>query len=74
MSTTHFNEKMEKVNYFFSNVEKFEAYCSQQVNETYERQAETIEHYVTELRIKASTCNFGALADSTIRNQLVFWC
>ena len=61
-------------------VEKFEAYCSPQVNETYERhifkgtvqgQDETIDHYVTELRVKASTCNFGALANSMIRDQLV---
>ena len=61
-------------------VEKFEAYYSPQVNETYERhifkgtvqgQDETIDHYVTELRVKASTCNFGALANSMIRDQLV---
>ncbi|XP_077535341.1 uncharacterized protein LOC144147144 isoform X2 [Haemaphysalis longicornis] len=62
-------------------VQKFEAYCKEQLNEVYERymfrsrtQAETepFEHFVRDLRKLARSCNFADLADSMIRDQVVF--
>lgn len=60
--------------------EKFDAYCNPQKNETYERHvfksriqgpSETVDQFVTELRVKAASCNFGTLTDSMIRDQVV---
>ncbi|XP_077525587.1 uncharacterized protein LOC144136799 [Haemaphysalis longicornis] len=62
-------------------VQKFEAYCKEQLNEVYERymfrsrtQAETepFEHFLRDLRKLARSCNFADLADSMIRDQVVF--
>lgn len=59
---------------------KFEDYCTPRKNETYERYVfrnrmqidnESIEQYVTELRLKGQSCNFGTLCDSMIRDQIV---
>lgn len=59
---------------------KFKAYCNPRKNITHERhcffirtqnETETIDQYVTELRTKASTCEFGDLCDSLIRDRLV---
>ena len=61
-------------------VQRFEIYCSPKTNETYERymfnsrkqfQGEAVEQFVTELKIRAQSCNFGDLRDSMIRDRLV---
>ena len=60
---------------------KFEAYCSPKKNETYERYVfrsrlqqpgESVDGFVTDLKIKAQSCNFGTLKDSMIKDQIVF--
>nr|XP_037269644.1 uncharacterized protein K02A2.6-like [Rhipicephalus microplus] len=62
-------------------VKKFEEYCAEQQNEVYERyvfrtrtqdEAEPVEHFIRDLRKQARYCNFGPLADSMIRDQIVF--
>ena len=59
---------------------KFEEYCNPQKNETFERHVfksrtqgstETVDQFVTDLRVKAASCNYGTLTDSMIRDQLV---
>lgn len=61
-------------------LEKFEAYCSPQKNVTYERHVfntinqgatETIDAYVTDLRVKAKNCEFGSLTDELIKDRFV---
>jgi hypothetical protein len=61
-------------------VQRFETYCSPKTNETYERymfnsrkqfEGEAVEQFVTELKIRAQSCNFGDLRDSMIRDRLV---
>ena len=61
-------------------LEKFEAYCIPRKNITWERHVsntrnqkpgETIDEYVTDLRSKAKTCEFGDLTESLIRDRLV---
>ncbi len=61
-------------------VEKFEKYCIPRKNVTWERHVfntrcqqpgETIDQYVTVLRNKAITCEFGALTESLIKDKLV---
>lgn len=68
-------EKFDKV------VEKFDEHCSPKKNETFERyvlrsrtqlQTESFFAFVTDLKLKARTCNFGELKDSMIRDQIVF--
>lgn len=60
---------------------KFTAHCSPKKNETYERyvfrsrvqqQQETFDNFLTDLRLKAKTCNFDQLNESMIRDQIVF--
>ncbi|KAE8291509.1 Retrovirus-related Pol polyprotein from transposon 17.6 Protease [Larimichthys crocea] len=62
-------------------VEKFDEHCSPKKNETFERyvfrsrmqvQGESFDAFVTDLKLKARTCNFGNLKDSMIRDQIVF--
>lgn len=62
-------------------VEKFDDHCSPKKNETFERyvfrsrlqsQTESFDAFVTDLKLKARTCNFGELKDSMIRDQIVF--
>lgn len=61
-------------------IEKFEAYCIPKKNVTFERHrfftcvqktGETIDQYVTELRKRSKTCEFGGLTDSLITDRLV---
>ena len=65
---------------FDSVIEKFNSYCNPKKNETYERyvfhsrkqlQGEPIEQFVTDLKLKAQTCQFENLKDSMIRDRLV---
>ena len=67
-------KKLQKV------VEKFDAHCIPQINVTWERHmfntriqqpGETIDQYVTNLRNKANTCEFGDLTESLIRDSVV---
>ena len=60
--------------------EKCKNYCNPRQNLTYERhdfftrnqnRNETIDQYVTDLRNKASTCYFGDLCDSLIKDRLI---
>lgn len=68
------DKKMEKV------LAKYEKYCSPKSNLTYERHqfnirnqrdGESIDSYVTELRILSKSCEFGDLTDSLIKDRLV---
>ena len=61
-------------------IEKFKAYCNPRKNITYERHVfntrnqkaeESIDQYVTDLRTKAKTCEFGTLCESLIRDRVV---
>ena len=60
--------------------EKFEAYCIPRKNVTWERHVfntrnqqpgETVDQYVTILRKKVKTCEFGTLTESLIKDRLV---
>lgn len=60
---------------------KFDAHCSPKKNETYERyvfrsrtqrEHEPFDSFLTDLRLKAQSCNFATLKDSMIRDQIVF--
>ena len=60
--------------------QKFEDYCNPRRNITFERHkfftcvqqpTESIDQYVTELRTKAGTCEFGELYESLIRDRIV---
>lgn len=62
-------------------IKKFDEHCSPKKNETYERyvfrsriqsQGESFDSILTDLKLKAKTCNFGVLAESMIRDQTVF--
>lgn len=37
-----------------------------------EQQGETVDQYVTDLRSKAKTCEYGPLTESLIKDQLVY--
>ena len=60
-------------------ITKFEAYCSPKKNVTYERylffsctqNSRPIDAFVTDLRMKAKTCEFGTLHDSLIKDRIV---
>ena len=71
---------LEEEGNYESVVEKFDGYCNPKKNETYERyvlhsrkqlQGEPIEQFVTDLKLKAQTCQFDSLKDSMIRDRLV---
>lgn len=60
---------------------KFEAHCSPKENVTCERyvfrsrlqqHGERFDSFLTDLKIKAQSCNFDTLKDSMIRDQIVF--
>ncbi|VDI59165.1 Hypothetical predicted protein [Mytilus galloprovincialis] len=60
-------------------LQAFDGYCNPKRNETVERyrfnmrnqnKEETFEKYVTELKILATTCNYGAVQESLIRDKL----
>jgi len=59
---------------------KFDEYCNPRKNVTWERHkfntrnqqvGESIDQYVTDLKTKAQTCEFGTLKDSLIRDRIV---
>ena len=61
-------------------LEKFEDYCIPKRNVTFERHrfftcvqktGETVDQYVTDLRNRSKTCEFGELTDSLIKDRLV---
>ena len=61
-------------------LEKFEDYCILKRNVTFERHrfftwvqktGETVDQYVTDLRNRSKTCEFGELTDSLIKDRLV---
>lgn len=61
-------------------IDRFEQYCTSRRNETYERyvfrnrvkkESESVQQFVSDLRVKGATCNFGTLSDSMIRDQIV---
>ncbi|KAJ0058969.1 hypothetical protein NL108_003312 [Boleophthalmus pectinirostris] len=62
-------------------IEKFDAHCSPQKNNVYERYVfrsrvqqlrETFDSFITDLKLKAQSCEFGILKDSMIRDQIVY--
>lgn len=62
-------------------VEKFDVHCSPQKNTVYERYVfrsrmqqpeETFDCFVTDLKLKAQSCDFGELRDSMVRDQIVY--
>lgn len=61
-------------------MKQFDEYCNPQANETVERYRfftrnqgldENVNTYVTDLKVLASTCNFGCIKDSLIRDRVV---
>ena len=61
-------------------IKAFDEYCEPKKNETVERykfftrdqeQGETIDKYVTELRLLTARCNFGNLEDSMLKDRIV---
>ncbi|KAJ8050406.1 hypothetical protein HOLleu_03604 [Holothuria leucospilota] len=59
---------------------KFEDYCTPKTNITFERHkvftcvqkpGENIDHYLTELRTKSKSCDFGDLRDLLIRDRII---
>lgn len=79
-NTFEFAEDGDKNN--LNNVlEQFDAYCSPKKNEVYERhvfrcrvqqQDESFDSYVTDLRLKVQSCNYGDMQSSILRDQIVF--
>ncbi|KAF7646309.1 hypothetical protein LDENG_00190110 [Lucifuga dentata] len=70
----------EEKDKFDAVINKVERYCTLRKNETYERyifrnrmqkESESIEQYVMDLKLKSQLCNFGTLCDSMIRDQIV---
>jgi len=60
---------------------KFDEHCLSKKNKTFERyvfhtrmqhQGETFDNFLTDLKLKAKSCNFNYLRDSMIRDQIVF--
>lgn len=58
----------------------FEQFCTPKKNETYERyvfncrcqsETESVEEFITDLKLKSQTCNFGDLANSLIRDRSI---
>ncbi|XP_042078199.1 uncharacterized protein LOC121814780 [Haplochromis burtoni] len=74
-ATAEDKEKFDEV------VRKFDEHCSPKKNETFERYvfrsriqqpSESFDTFLTDLKLKARTCNFGQLQESMIRDQIVF--
>lgn len=58
-------------------IEKFQAHCSPRRNTIYIRSrmqqpGETFDCFVTDLKRKVQSCDFGDLKDSMIRDQIVY--
>ncbi|KAL0153721.1 hypothetical protein M9458_050974 [Cirrhinus mrigala] len=79
-NTFVFNENEDR-NKLDDVLAKFTAHCSHKKNESNERcvfrsrvqqPQETFDNFLTDLRLKAKTCNFDQLSDSMIRDQIVF--
>ncbi|XP_075560009.1 uncharacterized protein LOC142591584 [Dermacentor variabilis] len=71
----------EKNDDYATVVKKFDEYCIAQTNEVHERYmfrrriqaaGEPVEHFLRDLKNQARACNFGALAESMVRDQIVF--
>ncbi|XP_071787363.1 uncharacterized protein [Asterias amurensis] len=63
-------------------LEAFDAHCDPKKSETVERYrfftrnqegGESIEKYLTELKLLAETCNFETLRDSLLRDHIIMW-
>lgn len=58
-------------------LEGFEAHCNLKKNETVERYkffqepGEPFERFLTDLKVLASTCNYGTLKDSLVRDGII---
>lgn len=61
-------------------IEKFDTFCTPKRNETFERYVfnsriqtgtESVEEFIMDLKLKSQSCNFGALADSLVRDRIV---
>ncbi|KAJ8044099.1 hypothetical protein HOLleu_11471 [Holothuria leucospilota] len=61
-------------------LKKFESYCNPRKNVTWERHvfntrvqqpSESIDQYVTDLKLKSKSCEFGPLRDDLIRDRIV---
>ena len=75
-----FGHSEEEEGVYQSVIGKFDAYCNPKKNENYERyvfnsrkqqKGEAIEQFVTDLKLKAQTCQFDNLRDSMIRDRIV---
>ncbi|XP_067687858.1 uncharacterized protein [Haliotis asinina] len=78
-NTFHFESETDAMR-LKSILDKFEAYCIPKRNITFERhrfftcsqrEGEKIDQYVTELKSRAKTCEFGDLHDSLIRDRII---
>ena len=82
MFTTRSHGMNKATNSKLKNVlEKFESFCNPKKNTIYERyvffsrnqdNGKSNDHYVTALKNLTSTCEFGALKESLIRDRIVF--
>ncbi|KAK7933488.1 hypothetical protein WMY93_004384 [Mugilogobius chulae] len=79
-NTFTYNEPEDK-DKFDEVIKKFDEHCVAKKNETYERYVfrsrlqqpgESFDVFLTDLKIKAQSCNFGDLKNSMIRDQIVF--
>lgn len=79
-NTFVYNEPDDK-DKFDEVLKKFDEHCLSKKNETYERYVfrsrlqqpgESFDNYLTDLKIKAQSCNFGDLKNSMIRDQIVY--
>lgn len=61
-------------------LEKFELFCTPKRNGTYERyvfnsrnqmETESVDEFITDLKLKCQSCNFGELAASLVRDRIV---
>lgn len=73
-------QTVKKKNLFEIVIQEFEKHCVGKKNIAYERhcfltykqaEGQTIDSYVTELKIKAASCKYGNLTESIIRDQVV---
>ncbi|XP_049275515.1 uncharacterized protein LOC119372299 isoform X3 [Rhipicephalus sanguineus] len=79
-NTLNFTEGEDKADYA-TVIKKFDEYFTLQTNEVHERyvfrkrvqsQGEPFEHFLRDLKKQARACNFGALLDSMVRDQIVY--
>ncbi|XP_070378979.1 uncharacterized protein [Dermacentor albipictus] len=79
-NTLSFAEGEDKADYA-TVIKKFDDYFKLQTNEVHERyifrkrvqsQGEPFEHFLRDLKQQARACNFGALQDSMVRDQIVY--